>query len=92
MGDIPLIPKVLGWTTLFLETFYFIGVWIPGIGILWTLAMIGMHLGIAAFMGLVNFGMTMALMNVALFLLPLERRSFQKLASLFRFFSDRAKQ
>jgi Vitamin K-dependent gamma-carboxylase len=70
MGDWPLVPKLLGWATLFFETFYIFGVWIPGVGLVWTLIMISMHLGISAFMGLVNFGITMSLINVALFIVP----------------------
>ena len=70
MGQYPIVPKILSVATLIFETFYVIAVWIPGVGILWSLAIIGMHFGIAAFMGLVNFGITMALINVTLFLLP----------------------
>lgn len=71
MSDSPIVPKSLSLMTLFFETFYLIGAWIPGVGPLWTFVIIGMHLGIATFMSLVNFGITMALINSVLFLLPL---------------------
>ena len=64
------LVKGLCWTTMVLETFYFIGVWIPYVGRLWVLSIIGMHLGIALTMGLQLFGVTLALVSVALFLVP----------------------
>jgi hypothetical protein len=77
MAAVPFVPKLLSWGTMFLEAFYVVGVWFPGVGPLWSLAVISMHLGIAAYLGLVNFGLTMAAINVALFLYPRYRpRSF----------------
>ena len=70
MAWYPLFPKLLGWGTVFAETFYFAGVWIPRYGRLWALAIAGMHLGIAAFMGMREFGFTLAAINVVLFLEP----------------------
>jgi hypothetical protein len=70
MAAVPFVPKLLSWGTMFLEAFYIVGVWAPGVGALWTLGVVSMHLGIAAYLGLVNFGLTMAAINVALFLYP----------------------
>ena len=70
MAAVPFVPKLLSWGTMFLETFYIVGVWIPGLGLGWTLAIMSMHLGIAAYLGLVNFGLTLALINGALFIYP----------------------
>lgn len=70
LADHPIVPKLLGWGTMFLETFYIAGVWIPVIGPLWVLAVIGMHLGIVFFLGLTTFGLTLAGLNFALFLYP----------------------
>lgn len=73
MGDYPFVPRLLSHATLFLETFYIVGVWIPYVGAAWVLAIIGMHAGIVALMNLANFGIGMALFNVALFLYPQAR-------------------
>jgi hypothetical protein len=70
LAQLPWLAKALSRATLFLETFYIIGVWIPRLGRAWVFAIIGMHLGIAFFMGLTLFGTSMALVNVALFLVP----------------------
>lgn len=70
MGDHPVVPMLIARATVFLETFYIFGVWIPYLGALWALAIIGMHLGIVVFMNLANFGIGMALFNGALFLVP----------------------
>ncbi len=70
MASYPRIPQTLGIGTMILEAFYCVAVWIPGLSTLWITAIIFLHLGIALFMGLVNFGVTLALINVGLFLLP----------------------
>jgi len=68
MASYPIVPKLLGWGTLVLETFYIVGVWIPRLGRWWVLGIIGMHLTIAFLMGLTLFGLTLAMVNAALFL------------------------
>ncbi|MBX3033962.1 MAG: hypothetical protein KF865_08555 [Bdellovibrionaceae bacterium] len=70
MAQVPWLPKLIGWSTLFFETFYPIAAFIPFVGGLWALVIIGMHLGIALFMGLGIFGVTMALINFTLFVFP----------------------
>lgn len=72
MADYPWIPKALALGTLFFESFYIVGAWIPRVGKLWTMAIISMHLGIAFLMGLTLFGITLALINAVLFLYPIE--------------------
>ena len=67
MAQLPWLPMILGWATLLFEIFYIVGVWIPRLRLVWILAIIGMHLSIALFMGLVNFGVAMALINIILF-------------------------
>ena len=62
------------WTTVFFESFYIVGYWIPRVRIPWVLAIIGMHLGIAIFMKLTLFGLTMAAVNAAVFLVPLLKK------------------
>lgn len=72
LAEYPWIPKLLAWGTLFFECFYIVGAWIPRVGRLWTLVIISMHLGIAFLMGLTLFGITLALVNFALFLYPIQ--------------------
>jgi pimeloyl-ACP methyl ester carboxylesterase len=70
LADYPWLPKMLGLATLFFETFYIAGVWIPWIGAIWLMVILGMHVGISLFLGLVNFGLGMALFNIALIAIP----------------------
>ncbi len=77
MAQVPWFPRLMGWGTLLIETFYVVGVWFPVIGPLWTLGIISMHIGIAGLMGLVNFGITLALVNAALFFIGGARASLR---------------
>ncbi|MBK7870284.1 MAG: HTTM domain-containing protein [Saprospiraceae bacterium] len=45
----PWIPMLLSWFTMIIETFYFIGVWIPRVRVFWLFSIIGLHIGIACF-------------------------------------------
>lgn len=81
IADFPWLAKVLCWGTLILETFYGLFAWIPRVGPAWILAIISLHLGIAAFMGLTLFGVCMAALNAGLFLLPLYLKAHRKLQS-----------
>lgn len=70
MAAVPWMPRLLGWGTVVLEAFYIVGVWIPRYGKLWAAAIAGMHLGIALFMGMHQFGLSLAAINAAVFLEP----------------------
>ena len=70
LASFPWIAKIFAIGTVFLESFYIVGVWIPKIGKLWALSIILMHLVIASLIGLTLFGLTLALINTALFLAP----------------------
>jgi hypothetical protein len=71
LHHVPWVPVVLGWATMFVEGFYFAGAYVKRLGTAWTLAIIGLHLGIASMMGgLTLFGLTLAGVNVAAFLVP----------------------
>ncbi|MBI3507539.1 MAG: HTTM domain-containing protein [Proteobacteria bacterium] len=70
LAQMPWLCVGLSRGTVFIEALYGIGAWIPKVGRLWTLAIIGMHLSIAVAMRLSLFGTTLALMNAALFLVP----------------------
>jgi hypothetical protein len=71
LHHVPFIPVVIGWATMFIEGFYFAAAYVKRIGTAWTLAIVGLHLGIASMMGgLTLFGGTLAAVNVAAFLVP----------------------
>jgi hypothetical protein len=70
LSRVPWLAKALSRGTLLIETFYFVGVCLPRVGKVWVLAIIGMHLAIALFMGLTLFGTSLALVNAVLFLIP----------------------
>lgn len=70
LANFPLLPKILGWMTILTEALF--GLILFSKRIRWILAplMIGMHIGIALFMGLYLFGVTMIILDFMLFLLP----------------------
>ncbi len=67
LSEVPWLVMLLSWFTMFIETFYFIGMWVPRLRVFWLLAMIGLHLGIGLFLGLYLFGLIMILMSVSAF-------------------------
>ncbi len=67
LAHYPWIPALLSWFTMFIETFYFVGVWIPRIRVFWLLGMIALHVGIGLFLGLYLFGLIMILLSVSAF-------------------------
>ena len=68
MAEVPWLPKIAALGTVFFESFYIVGVWIPRAGRYWAMAIISMHIGIATIIGLTLFGITLALINAVLFL------------------------
>ena len=74
LAEIPWVAKALSIGTIIIEGFYIIGAWIPKIGKLWVLSIVGMHLGIAVIMGLYFFGTVLALLSATLFLFPMGKR------------------
>ncbi len=67
LAYVPVIPMVLSWLTMILETFYFIGMFVPRLRVYWLAGMIGLHLGIGLFLGLYLFGLIMILLSVSAF-------------------------
>ena len=67
LSGVPWLVMLLSWFTMFIETFYFIGMWVPRLRVFWLLAMIGLHVGIGLFLGLYLFGLIMILMSVSAF-------------------------
>jgi hypothetical protein len=68
----PWIPMLAGWGTLVVEVGYAFLIWPRRTRRAWGLATIGLHLGLAAFMGLIFFSSVMILLTCCLFLIPEE--------------------
>ena len=66
------IPTLAGWGTLAVEIGYVFLIWPRRTRKVWCLATIGLHLGMALFMGLVFFSSLMILLTCCLFLIPEE--------------------
>jgi hypothetical protein len=67
LAQVPWLAMVLSWGTMFIETFYCVGMWIPRLRIYWLLGIISLHIGIALFLGLYLFGLIMILMSLSAF-------------------------
>jgi hypothetical protein len=65
--DWPILSKVAGWSTLVFEGGYFIFIWPKQTRTFWVFTAVGLHMGIAIFLGLVLFGVTMSILTVAAF-------------------------
>ena len=76
MSGIPLLPKILCWSTLIIEMGYPVGMLWKKTRKYWLIGIVSMHLFIAVFLGLHLFGGLMILLNVAAF-------SHQAIPSLF---------
>jgi hypothetical protein len=68
----PFIPMLAGWSTLLVEIGYLFFVWPHRTRRAWCFTTIGLHLGLALFMGLVFFSSVMILLTSCLFLIPEE--------------------
>lgn len=67
LSNFPTVVMVLGWGVLFLETFYFILIYIKKIRPYVLLAVSAMHVGIGIAMGLYQFATIMILLNITAF-------------------------
>ena len=67
LADYPLIPRLLSWFTMIVETGYCIGMWIPRLRVVWLAAIVGLHVGIGLFLGLALFGLIMILLSLSAF-------------------------
>ena len=63
----PFLSKVGGWSTLFFELGYSIFIWPKATRRFWVMGMVGLHLGIAVFLGLGLFGLIMCVLTVSVF-------------------------
>jgi hypothetical protein len=62
-----ILSKLGGWATLFLELGYCVFIWPKTTRPIWVVGMIGLHLGIAIFLGLGLFGLMMCVLTLAIF-------------------------
>jgi len=67
LAKYPLIAMLFSWSTMILETGYCVAMWVPRLRVFWLVAMIGLHLGIGAFLGLWAFGVIMIVLSVSAF-------------------------
>ena len=72
MARYSFIPMLAGWGTLLVEIGYVFLIWPRRTRKAWFVATLGLHLGIAMFMGLVFFSSLMILLTGCLFLIPEE--------------------
>lgn len=82
LAKIPLVVKFFSRGTLLLETGFILAIWNRHLRTPWVLAIIGLHLGIAVFMGLYLFAISMIVFNAVLFLYPTAARNFRDAAGL----------
>jgi len=67
LAQVPWLAKCLGWGTLLLEIGYPFFMWWPRTRRVWIPSIVALHLGIALFMGLGTFALTMIVLTVCLF-------------------------
>lgn len=74
LASMPWLAAAICWSTLVLELGYAIFVWPKRTRVLWALATIGLHVGIAVMMGLWSFSGVMIVLTGAAFLVPADPR------------------
>ena len=67
MANIPIVPKLLCWSTLVTETLYPVAIFWKKTKKAWLIAIISMHAFIGIFLGLELFGGLMILLNLSVF-------------------------
>ncbi len=76
----PLLLKTAGWASLALEGLYWLFIWPRHTRPLWIAGIVGMHLGIAVFLGLQRFGLIMCVLTLSLFAVSAEPAAGRRLA------------
>ncbi|MGZ3712545.1 MAG: hypothetical protein ACXVBE_12355 [Bdellovibrionota bacterium] len=71
----PTMLMLSGWLSLLLEAGYCIFIWPKRTRMIWVLGMVGLHAGIAIFLGLQLFGLIMCVLTPALFCFSPERKA-----------------
>jgi hypothetical protein len=80
LASVPWVAKLASWGTLLVEIGYAFLVWPRRTRKLWAVSTIGMHLGIALFMGLLSFAGLMIVLTGAAFLASPEPRAQESAA------------
>ncbi len=85
LGRHPQVIAALGWFVVILELAYPLCIWLRRIRPLWLCGIVGMHAGIALFMGLYHFSAIMVLLNVVAFHLPYRKAPlpFEQIATQY---------
>lgn len=89
LAHYPWLAMAFAGFTLFIETFYFVFIWIKPIRPYWVAAIVGLHLGIAVFQGLELFGITMATLTLCLFGTPYLYELYRSIAARLSALRDR---
>jgi len=63
----PWLAMLASWFTVVIESGYCFAMWVPRLRVVWMAGIIGLHLGIALFMGLGLFGLIMILLTISAF-------------------------
>lgn len=72
----PAIVTALGWFVILLELAYPLCIWLRHTRRVWLWGILGVHAGIALFMGLYHFSAMMMLLNVCAFYIPYRKTTF----------------
>src|SRR5439155_11554901 len=75
LAAVPWVAQLACWSTLIIEIGYAVLVWPRRTRTPWAVATIGLHVGIAGFMGLVSFSAVMAGLTLSAFLVSAEPMS-----------------
>lgn len=67
IASVPALAMIAGWSTVILEAGYAVAVWQPRARAPWIALIVGMHLGIGAFLGMWLFAAVMVLLNLGAF-------------------------
>jgi hypothetical protein len=67
MANFPWLAKLAGWGTLLVEGGYAVFIWPRQTRYAWAAAIVGLHLGIAIFLGLWVFGLLMSVLTTGAF-------------------------
>jgi hypothetical protein len=70
LANFPWLAKLGAWSTLVVEIGYSFFIWSRRTRPVWIAAVLGMHFGIALFMGLGTFSLAMSLFTISLFAVP----------------------
>lgn len=85
LAHYPPVVTLSGWMVIILELAYPLCIWLRPVRPVWLLGIVGVHTGIALFMGLYHFSAMMIMLNVCAFYLPYRKstRLFKQIDSQY---------